>query len=82
MEGASHEEGEGNGDQEEGKQVQLHSALGMGIVTRERVGEKCIAVEGEVSQEEREVRWSEYTTPNTTKAPSPSSKTPKVRYFV
>ena len=31
---------------------------------RERVGEKCIAVEGEVSQEKREVKISEHTTPN------------------
>ena len=63
MEGASHEEGEGNGSQEEGKQVRLHSALGIGIVTR-GVGEKRIAEEGEMSQEEREVRISEHTTPN------------------
>ena len=64
VEGASHEEGEGNGSQEEGKQVRLHSALGMGIVTREWVGEKRIAEEGEMSQEEREVRISEHITPN------------------
>ena len=64
MEGASHEEGEGNGSQEEGKQVQLHSALGMGIITRKWVGEKSIAEEGEVTQEEREVKISEHTTPN------------------
>ena len=49
MEGASREEGEGNDSQEESKQVQLHSALGMGIVPREWVGEKSIAEEGEVS---------------------------------
>ena len=36
----------------------------MEIVTREWVGEKSIAEEGEVSQEEREVRISEHTTPN------------------
>ena len=76
MEGASHEEGEGNGSQEEGKQVQLHSALGMGIVTREWVGEKSIAEEGEVSQGGREVKISE----NTTSTPSRACTSCRVQH--